>query len=65
MTPGSLPVKEEKAVLDTVKHIELGSKPSGKVAKKWGIRFGNREGFLPKGTYREYRVAPELYIENA
>jgi guanyl-specific ribonuclease Sa len=60
ITPKSLPINEEQAVLNTMKHIENGTVPSGKLSKKWGTPFGNREGYLPAGNYLEYRVAPPV-----
>nr|WP_246868068.1 RHS repeat-associated core domain-containing protein [Rhizobacter sp. SG703] len=63
ITPGSLPSAAEAAALNTLKHIDAGTKPLGDLAKKWGTQFKNWAGDLPGGQgtaspYREYRVAP-------
>jgi hypothetical protein len=65
VTPGSLDPKEEKAVLETIRHIEAGTTPSwlSKTGqKKWGSTFKNNNGDLPgtpgAGGYREYDVQP-------
>ncbi|HJV17977.1 MAG TPA: ribonuclease domain-containing protein, partial [Bacillales bacterium] len=57
-TPNSLPKGEEKALLNTLSHLDKGIKPTGQIGKKWGAPFGNKEGHLPQGNYREYTVAP-------
>lgn len=61
--PGSLSAAEENAVLNTIKHIDAGTRPTGSLAKRWGIKFENRKEDLPGPTgadspYLEYRVAP-------
>jgi guanyl-specific ribonuclease Sa len=58
ITPGSLPKEEEEAVLKTLKYIDSGTIPNGKLRKKWGSRFRNNEKYLPEGEYKEYRVEP-------
>jgi guanyl-specific ribonuclease Sa len=63
ITPGSLSVEEETAVLETLWHIDNGTLPGSTIGTKWGIPFENREGFLPgeigaSSPYREFRVAP-------
>ncbi|MCC6699391.1 MAG: RHS repeat-associated core domain-containing protein [Candidatus Hydrogenedentes bacterium] len=63
ITPGSLPADEEVAVLNSLSHIDAGTKPTGALAKKWGVRFKNWGNDLPGGVgdaspYLEYRVAP-------
>ncbi|MED4970508.1 pre-toxin TG domain-containing protein [Parageobacillus toebii] len=65
LTPRGLPKEEEKALLKTLKHIDNGTKPKGKLSKKWGTKFSNREGYLPKGNYVEYRVEPPPGTNNA
>ena len=64
IAPGSLPPAEEAAVLDTIRSIESGTKPSGGLGKKWGTKFKNYNGDLPgkqgvESPYKEYRVAPQ------
>jgi RHS repeat-associated protein len=64
ITPGSLALSEEEAVLDTLEHIDAGTRPFGALRKKWGTGFRNVRGDLPgtpgAGGYREYRVAPPI-----
>jgi hypothetical protein len=69
ITPGSLPVDEERAVLQTLQHIDTGMTPTGPLAKKWGTPFKNNAGDLPgtpgAGGYLEYRVAPPAGTSSA
>ncbi len=67
ITPGSLPPEEEKALADTLEHIDNGTEPPPPTNKKWGTPFNNRDAsgnpLLPGGQdslspYQEYRVAP-------
>jgi RHS repeat-associated protein len=63
ITPGSLPKAEEQAVLDILKHIDEGTKPTGPLKKKWGTQFKNWKKDLPgkrgkSSSYKEYRVEP-------
>lgn len=63
ITPSSLPVAEEAALLDTLRLIDSGTVPTSPLSKKWGTPFKNYEGSLPGGQgsaspYLEYRVAP-------
>ena len=68
ITPGSLPPDEEKALADTLGHIDNGTEPPPPTNKKWGTPFENRNDpngvpRLPGGQdsaspYQEYRVAP-------
>ncbi|WP_245749905.1 RHS repeat-associated core domain-containing protein [Marinobacter zhejiangensis] len=65
ITPDSLPEAEERSLLSTLSHIDAGTKPSGKLARKWGVTFKNWEGNLPgaKGNdspYQEFRVQPAV-----
>ncbi|WP_251862291.1 ribonuclease domain-containing protein [Clostridium sp. Marseille-Q2269] len=63
--PKSLPLEEEQAVLNTLKYIDNGTKPSSSLAKRWGIKFGNYQQYLPNGKYVEYRVSPPVGTTNA
>ena len=65
ITPGSLSLDEEQALLNTLNHIDVGTKPTGKLGKKWGTTFGNKEAYLPSGSYSEYRVSPPQSVTNA
>ena len=65
ITPGSLPKEEEDAVLKTLELIDSKKKPPRKLRKNWGVKFRNNEGYLPKGSYSEYRVAPPPGTKNA
>ncbi|MEP7220893.1 MAG: RHS repeat-associated core domain-containing protein, partial [Bacteroidota bacterium] len=58
-----LPPEEAAAVEETVEHINNGTKPSGKLGKKWSTIFKNNGGDLPgeqgvDAGFKEYRVAP-------
>lgn len=66
----SLPAADRVAVLDTLRHIDNGTKPSGKLAVKWSTPFENRDGDLPgerfsNSPYVEYRVAPSTGTRGA
>ncbi|MCW6111078.1 ribonuclease domain-containing protein [Clostridium sporogenes] len=63
--PNSLPRGEEKTVLNILKCIDSGTKLSSSLVKKWGIKFGNYQGELPNGKYREFRVSPPAGTKNA
>ncbi|ACD23516.1 ribonuclease [Clostridium botulinum] len=65
ITLKSLPIDEERALLDSLKHVDDGTIPNGNLSRRWAIPFRNRDGDLPSGSYREYRVAPPLGITNA
>ncbi|RYX92657.1 MAG: hypothetical protein EOO28_21560 [Comamonadaceae bacterium] len=61
---GSITRGEQRALEDTVAHIEAGTVPVGPTAFRWGIPFYNKDGDLPGGKfanspYLEYRVAPQ------
>ncbi|WP_218015222.1 polymorphic toxin-type HINT domain-containing protein [Brevibacillus dissolubilis] len=61
ITSGSLSREEETAVLNTLRHIDSGTRPGGQLNRKWGTTFGNYQGHLPieqRGVYKEYRVSP-------
>ncbi|WP_242984737.1 ribonuclease domain-containing protein [Clostridium taeniosporum] len=60
-----MPIDEERALLDSLKHVDDGTIPNGNLSRRWAIPFRNRYGDLPSGSYREYRVAPPLGITNA
>ena len=70
ITPGSLPKGEEEALLNTLSHIDAGTKPAGPLGKKWSTPFKNYEGKLPGGSgtsspYLEYRVDPGPGVSGA
>jgi hypothetical protein len=68
ITPGSLPIDEEAAVLATINNIDSNTIPNNKLSKKWGSTFGNYNNDLPvetHGTYKEYRVQPEAGASGA
>jgi hypothetical protein len=56
--------QEKNAVFDTLAHMDAGTVPTDIRANRWGIPFGNREGFLPAGNYREYTVIPDPATTN-
>jgi hypothetical protein len=63
ITPGSLPASEEASILETIRHIDAGTTPTGSIATKWKTKFKNWAGDLPGGKgqdspYLEFRVAP-------
>ena len=64
IAPNSLPFEEEQSLLNTLKYIDSNTKPSGNLAKRWGINFGNYQGYLPNGKYKEYRVSPPVGTRN-
>ena len=70
IAPGSLPPAEESALNDTLTHIDSGTVPTDATARRWGIRFNNRDGDLPGASgsnspYLEYRVAPPPGVNGA
>jgi hypothetical protein len=70
ITPGSLPAAEEASVLDSIGHIDAGTKPTGSTGIKWGSQFKNWNGDLPgpsgpSSPFREFRVAPEPGTQGA
>lgn len=68
ITPGSLPVDEERAVLESLTHLDAGTRPPGMQPHGWGRPFRNHGGDLPgapgTGGYREYDVLPPPGITN-
>lgn len=61
----SLSLEEKQAVLNTLKYIDNGTRPTDRLAIKWGTKFDNYEGYLPNGRYVEYRVSPPSSATNA
>jgi RHS repeat-associated protein len=70
ITPGSLPAAEEQALLNTLRHIDNGTVPTGPLSTSWGRQFRNWGGDLPgaqgpASPYKEYRVAPPAGVAGA
>ena len=70
ITPGSLPASEEANLLDSLSHIDSGTKPTSSTAAKWGTQFKNWNEDLPgpsgvDSPFREFRVTPSSDVQGA